>query len=532
MVHVERSFAFHALGRAAYGASPDSVRDLQSAGFAAWVEDQLAAKTVPDADMERRLREMRLRIRYPAGDGWAATDELRPLNTLDAPISTLWHLVDHKNPMHAAERRRPRDEIVAATLLRAVHSRRQVREVMCGFWHDHFNVDAVGSETIGIALPAYDRDVIRTHCLGNFREFLESVAKSAAMQCYLSNRSSRAGSPNENFARELFELHSMGRAAYLNDHYDRWREVPGALKGRPTGYIDQDVYEAARAFTGWTIEDGSTVDARRKLPQSGQFVYVENWHDGYQKRVLATEFDAFAPAMADGRQVLDIIAAHPATARVLCDKLCRRLIGDRVSPRLQQQLVDVWLAHLESHDQIARVLRALLLSNEFAASVAAGSEDGRKIRRPLALAAAFARALQIDLSYADPLNGEISAAGQNLFGWPTPTGLPDANEPFLTSQAMRHRWNLLLGLAENSWGTGALASAEALGLNGATTRSAAVRLLDALLGSAPQDVIAAVVGGSGWPADQPLNVNGPSEAAHRWSRLAAYCAMDPQFQVS
>jgi uncharacterized protein (DUF1800 family) len=346
------------------------------------------------------------------------------------------------------------------------------------------------------------------------------------MQYYLSNRSSRAGSANENYARELFELHTMGRGAYLNDRYDRWREVPGALKGKPAGYIDQDVYEAARAFTGWTIEDGSGVDARRKLPQTGQFVYVENWHDGYQKRVLATEFDAFAPALADGRQVLDLIAAHPATAHFLCDKLCRRLIGEDASVRVREQLAEIWLAHTESHDQIARVLRALLLSRDFTGRRAA------KTRRPLFLAAAFARAMEVDLVYADPLGGEIAAAGQNLFAWPTPAGLPDESAPFLTSQAMRHRWSMLLGLAENGWGTGALASPAAFGVPAPTTKTATVALLTRLLGTAPAAAAAAIVAGSGWPADQPLGVNGAAEAAHRWARLAAYCAMAPEFQVS
>src|SRR5271170_2806706 len=451
MVQVDRAFAFYALGRAAFGASPDSLAELEAHGFPAWVDDQLKAKSGFDAAADPYLRDARLHIKYPAGDGWAAADEMRPLASLDAPIATLWHLADHKNPMHAAERRRPRDEVIAATVLRAVHSRWQLREVSAGFWHDHFNVDAVGSEAIGVALPGYDRDVIRTHCFGNFREFLEAVAKSAAMQYFLSNRSSRAGAANENYARELFELHSMGRGAYLNDHYDRWREVPGALQGRPGGYIDQDVYEAARAFTGWTIEDGSTVDSRRKLPQSGQFVYVENWHDGYQKRVLATEFDAFAPALSDGRLVLDLVAAHPATAHFLCEKLCRRLIGDELPVRLHRRLVEIWLGNTESHDQIAHVLRTLLLSSEFAAA------RGRKTRRPLALAAAFARAAQIDLAYAEPLGGEIAGAGQNLFGWPTPPGLPDSAPPFLSSQAMRHRWALVLGLSENYWNTGVLA---------------------------------------------------------------------------
>ena len=521
---VTRAFEFHALGRVAFGADAASLQELRSVGFPAWVEQQLSARA-DDALVDRRMREARLHIKYAAGDGWAALDEQRPLNTLAAPISSLWHLVDHKNAMNGLERRRPRDEVIAATVLRAVHSRWQLREVMCNFWHDHFNVDAVAGEAIGVALPAYDRDVIRRHCFGNFREFLEAVAQSAAMQYYLSNRSSRAGSANENFARELFELHTLGRAAYLNDHYDRWREVPGALKGKPAGYIDQDVYEAARAFTGWTIEDGSGVDAHRKLPQTGQFAYVENWHDGYQKRVLATEFDAFAPALADGRRVLDLVAAHPATADFVCGKLCRRLLGDAPSPPLREKLNATWRKHVESHDQIARVLKTLLLSSDFAAA------RGRKTRRPLALAAAFARAMQIDLTYAEPLAGEIAAAGQNLYGWPTPTGLPDAAAPFLTSNALRHRWSLVLALAENTWGTGAIGTAAAFGVAAPTTRSATVALLDALVGAAPTETVAAIVEGSGWPPDQPLSGGAAPDAAHRWLRLAAYAAMTPDFQV-
>ena len=517
-------FAFHVLGRAGYGASAESLQEFASIGFPAWVEQQTAPRAA-DPGADDRLRRAVLRIKYPAGDGWTAVDEQRPLRTLDAPISVLWPLVDHKNPMNGLERRRPRDEVIAATVLRAVHSRWQLREVMCNFWHDHFNVDAAGSEAISVAMPAYDRDVIRRHSLGNFREFLESVATSAAMQYYLSNRSSRAGSANENFARELFELHTLGRAAYLNDHYDRWREVPGAAKGKPVGYIDQDVYEAARAFTGWTIEDGSAIDANRKLPQTGRFVYVDNWHDGYQKRVLATEFDAFAPALADGRQVLDLIAAHPATAAFVCDKLCRRLIGDSVSPQLRRRLAGVWLEHVESRDQIARVLRVLLLSPDFAAA------RGSKVRRPLALAAAFARAMRIDLVYAEPLGAELAASGQSLFGWPTPTGLPDASDTFLTSQAMRHRWSLVLALAENSWGTGSVAGPEALGLARPTPATATDALLAQLLGVAPPKVAAAIVEGCGWPAGQAWGVAGAAgEMARRWSRLAAYCAMTPPFQ--
>ena len=177
------------------------------------------------------------------------------------------------------------------------------------------------------------------------------------MLYYLSNHSSRAGSANENYGRELFELHTLGRQAYLNDKYDRWRDVPGALEGHPSGYIDEDVYESARSFTGWTVEDGSSIDGGRKLPQTGRFAYVENWHDGYQKRVLAADFTEFQPAMADGRRVLDLVASHPATARFVCTKLVRRLVADSPPTALVETATRIWRDNLHAPDQIAKVVR-------------------------------------------------------------------------------------------------------------------------------------------------------------------------------
>ncbi len=217
-----------------------------------------------------------------------------------------------------------------------------------------------------LALPSYDRDVIRPHALGNFRVFLEAVATSAAMQYYLSNRSSRAGSANENYGRELFELHTLGRDNYYNAIYDKWRKVPGALQGKPIGYIDQDVYEAARAFTGWTIEDGAGVGPGQTLPKTGKFVYVESWHDNYQKRVLASEFDPFQSPMADGRKVLDLVARHPATAHFVCRKLCRRLVSDTPSEALVAGAAEVWTKNRTRPNQIAEVVRYIATSPEFA----------------------------------------------------------------------------------------------------------------------------------------------------------------------
>ena len=127
------------------------------------------------------------------------------------------------------------------------------------------------------------------------------------------------------------------RQAYLNALYNKWRHVPGALQGPPEGYIDQDVYEAARAFTGWTIEDGAGIGGRPQLPKTGKFIYVETCHDSYQKRVLATEFEPYQPPLADGRKVLDLVAEHPATARYVVRKLCTRLVSDAPDPALSRR---------------------------------------------------------------------------------------------------------------------------------------------------------------------------------------------------
>ncbi len=307
--------------------------------------------------------------------------------------------------MPGQERNFFRTAVVCATTIRAVHSRWQLREVLTDFWHNHFNVSAVADNLIAVVLPTYDGDVIRRHALGNFRELLEAVAKSAAMQIYLNNRSSRGGAANENYARELFELPTLGHPAYLNALYNRWRDVPGALDGRPQGYIDQDVYEAARAFTGWSIEDGAGIGAGRRLPTTGKFVYVENWHDNYQKRVLATEFDPYQSPLADGRRVLDMIADHPATARYVCDKLCRRLVSDTPDAAVVSAAVKAWTEDRRKPDQIARTVEAIVHSDAFRRSA------GTKVKRPLELYASFARATGIDATPTPGLLGELDASG-------------------------------------------------------------------------------------------------------------------------
>ena len=445
----DREHLFLAINRLGYGPRAEDYTRVAKQKIGGWLEEQLSPPVGDEPAVIERLNKITLHVKYEASENkWPAVDESRHISNLGKPIDQLWNLFDPLKPVNGQERGVPRNETIAATMTRAVYSRYQLREVISQFWHDHFHVNAFSDDRIAVSLPSYDRDVIRKHCFGNFREMLEAVATSTSMQYYLSNHSSRAGAANENYARELFELHSFGREAYLNDRYDRWRGVPGALTGQPIGYIDQDVYEAARAFTGWTIEDGSQIDGGRKLPATGKFIYVENWHDGYQKRVLATEFEPFGSSMADGRKVLDIISEHPATSLHMATKLCRRLIGQDAPASIIERAAAAWRKNVHAPNQIAQVIRLIAESQEFAQS------RGTKVKRPLALMANYVRIMGYEFAPSEGLFNQLSNAGQKLFGALTPVGVPDDNKIFTGSSAMRNRWQLILGLAQNFWNTG------------------------------------------------------------------------------
>lgn len=179
--------------------------------------------------------------------------------------------------------------MVNAALIRAVHARAQLRDLVTQFWHDHFSVNATRFDGAAAFFPSHDA-LMRRHAFGNFRVMPGEVARSPAMLCYLNNQDSRASPANENFARELLELHTLGAAHYVNDTAANWHVGPGANQGLARACIDQDVHEVARAFAGWSVGDGRYIDHGVTAPKTGRFHSVENWHDPYQKRVLAVEF--------------------------------------------------------------------------------------------------------------------------------------------------------------------------------------------------------------------------------------------------
>ena len=438
------------LNRLTFGASAADLADLDARGPVGWLDHQLSLPAT-DPALDARLQLARLRIAYDAesdenGHSWPAADDLRPLSALTADPADLAQLVNWDIGMSYIERIRPAHEVLAASLIRAVHAPAQLREVMTQFWHDHFNVNSQKNEFCAAFFASHDA-ALRQHALGNFRVLLGEMARSASMLYYLNNNESRASPANENYARELLELHTMGAAAYLNDLYSNWHDVPGAEDGLAAGYIDQDVYEVARAFTGWSVGDGSYVSEGVTTPRSGQFHYVEAWHDPYQKRILGVEFPPNRAAMADGDQVLDMLAVHPATARFVCEKIARRLLADAPDPALVAELAQVFAAHADAPDQIAQVVRALVLHPSFATT------PPQKLRRPFEVLTALYRATGAEVS-----------ADENDFQWPLmragwaqheygpPTGHPDVMGAWTGASALNRVIDLCLNAHEPWFG--------------------------------------------------------------------------------
>ena len=412
------------LNRLTFGATPAARSEIATLGRAGWLEGQLRLPAT-EAPLVSRLSAARLRIYYEAGedeDGnqWPALDEVRPLSYLFAGPDLLMRLAEWGpgKGMDYSERLRPAHEVIAASLIRATHGQAQLRELMTQFWHDHFNVNSGKDATTAFYFVGYD-STLRTQAFGNFRSLLGAVARSPSMLYYLNNADSIASPANENYARELLELHTLGVGNYLNERYSDWKDVPGALEGRAEGYLDLDVTEVARAFTGWSVGDGRWLDEGVDAPRTGRFNYVDRWHDPYQKRILGREFPPNRGPMEDGDEVLDILARHPGTARFLCTKIARRFLADDPPDALVERMAAEFLTAVDAPDQIARTLRVLVLSQEFEA-------PPTKIRRPFEFLAALCRAAGAEIDAPETAwNWELPKAGWRQHEFGPPTGHPD-----------------------------------------------------------------------------------------------------------
>lgn len=515
------------LNRLTFGATAADLQAFAALGREGWLDRQLSLPA-SDPALEDRLSRARLRIAYPAGQdehgaSWPATDEDRPLSALTADPATLLPLIDWTpgRGMDFSERIRPATEVIAASLIRAVHAEAQLREVMTQFWHDHFNVHATKDEFTAAFFPSHDT-LLRTHALGNFRTLLGEVARSPAMLYYLNNADSIASPANENYARELLELHTLGAGNYLNDRYSDWKQVPGASEGLAQGYLDLDVYEVARAFTGWSMGDGRWIAEGEAAPMTGRFHYVARWHDPYQKRILGREFPPNRGPMADGEEVLDMLAIHPGTARFVCGKIARRLLSDDPPPALVDRMAQTFLAAAKAPDQIAQVLRVLVLSPDFAAPPA-------KFRRPFEFLAALYRAAGAKVqSHENGFHWQLTRAGWRQHEYGPPTGHPDRAGAWTGASTLNRYVDLALtGL--DGWFDGARADLTALASEAETAPDFAARHANALAPGQGAAIAADLAQGFGFDAATPAHAFAPEDRQALAQTALAFAALTPDF---
>jgi uncharacterized protein (DUF1800 family) len=455
--------ASHLLNRITYGPRPGQVAAVMAQGEAAFLEAQLHPEAIDDSAVEKRLasaatlRLSSLEIaalfpppgaiqrlvrdgeisredlprgfrRPPQGDGEAPMMR-RPDVDFDFLDYQIQRLPEPVRAPGQQGRFAPRIEGVnppqvvvaqlqAAKLIRAVESERQLLEVMTDFWFNHFNV-FMGKPQVRNLVTEYERDVIRPNALGRFRDLLGAVAHSPAMQVYLDNAQSFGPeSPlgrrqnrglNENYARELLELHTLG--------------VDG-------GYTQQDVTEAARVLTGWTPA------GLRFARFGGDGGFLEAAHDQGEKTVLGTKFEA--GGVLEGEKLLDELAAHPATARFLAAKLVRRFVADDPPEKLVDAAAKTYA---RTGGDIREVLRTIFYSKEFWSP-----ETYRaKAKKPLELTASTLRALGASAEPNRQLLGMLERLGEPLYLCQPPTGYDDVAEAWLGSDQLVLRWNFALG---------------------------------------------------------------------------------------
>jgi uncharacterized protein (DUF1800 family) len=400
---------FHLLSRAGFGPWPGDLAHVKKMGRTAWLEEQLHPESIDDSAADLRA-EWFESLYMDAGNAWEFRKEVL------------------------------RDELTRHAVLRAVYSKRQLFESMVEFWGDHLNIDLEKTDCIYLR-PSDDRDVTRKHALGKFRDLILASAKSPAMLTYLDGRDNKVTKkspvPNENYARELMELHTMG--------------VDG-------GYTQKDILEAARCLSGWTVDlKMRMADALNPFKaQRGTTYFKKEWHDDGAKQVLGHSVGA-GGGEKDLERVVDIVCAHPSTAKYISQKLCRRFI----SHEPPQSAIDKVAAEFtRTEGDIKSVLRVLFQSDEFA------SARGQLLKRPFRFMVSALRAMAADVesSYVGrrdnpaavasnaiqgkppriPLVSYMHPLGQPLFRHPTPDGYPDEETPWLGT--LLWRWNFAFAL--------------------------------------------------------------------------------------
>jgi uncharacterized protein (DUF1800 family) len=446
--------AVHALNRLGYGPRPGEAAAVARLGVEAWVARQLDPASIDDRAFEAELAAMGLRApamsiaelqeHYPhggkkkaaaAGSPPAGAASVAPAGGAPGGAAAVAAGTPPGAPAAGATggaaggpaagagddpKRRPAaivHELSAQKLARAVASERQLQEVLADFWFNHFNVFAE-KDKVRWYVASYERDAIRPHLFGRFRDLLGASARHPAMLVYLDNVHSVAEGPagpggrarglNENYARELLELHTLG--------------VDG-------GYSQGDVREVARALTGWTVDRGEGDAA---------FAFRARAHDRGPKAVLGTML--LAGGQADGERVLDLLAAHPSTARFVATKLATRFVADAPPPALVARLAETFR---QTDGDLRAVYAELFRAPEFWAEGARGA----KTKAPFEFAASALRAVGARYDGGGALVRRVEQLGEPPYRCQPPTGFADTAEAWVNAGALLARLNFGLDLA-------------------------------------------------------------------------------------
>ncbi|MDC0710074.1 DUF1800 domain-containing protein [Stigmatella sp. ncwal1] len=453
----EEQRALHVLRRLAYGPSPRDWKEVRGEGVARWIERQLHPEQLADDTVAARLEAYRS-LEMSSEELMARYAPLRqqarelgfPLESPEDKRELRELLGEEVLPQRVSE------DLIAQKLIRATESRRQLQEVLTDFWFNHFNVSSEKGP-VRWMVTSYERDAIRPHVFGRFRELLGATARHPAMLFYLDNWTSvrdgfeprRKGAKaafgktarglNENYARELLELHTLG--------------VEG-------GYRQEDVREVARAFTGWSLQ------RPREAPT---FLFRAAAHDAEAKTVLGHVLPP-GGGQQDAERVLDLLSRHPSTARFICLKLARKFVSDEPPAALVERLAQVFL---DTDGDLRAVYTALFTSPEFWSNEAWGA----KTKTPLELVASSLRALGGTTDGSPALTRALERMGEPLYRAPAPTGFPEHASPWVNAGALVSRLNFALALAAGRMrGT----EVDLLAWTPSPTPSSAGELVDAL----------------------------------------------------
>ena len=437
----ERQAAEHLLSRFTYGARPGEVDVVVKQGLEKWFAQQLAGEMADDSltsmlgsfdalqltneqvvNLYPRMGEV---VRMAANDGLVNKDSVKTDRAEYREVIREYMTKKGFKPEQELFR-----QFICQKILRAAYSNNQLREVMTDFWYNHFSVSITKNDCAEF-IPAYERDVIRPNVVGRFSDLVLGTAKSPAMLYYLDNFNSSASGLNENYAREVMELHTLG--------------VDG-------GYTQADVTQAARVLTGWTIypmkENGQKFItrfspdqlARRGFVHEGDFLFNANRHDKGEKEVLGQVYPA-GGGFEEGVQLLNMLAHHTSTARFICRKIAVRFVNDDPPQSLIDKMAK---SFLEKDGNIGQVLTTMVTAPEFW-SAAAVKE---KTKSPFELAIGAIRELGAQIEQPYPLFTWITRMGEKKYYYQAPTGFPDRGSYWINAGSLLNRMNFGLALAQ------------------------------------------------------------------------------------